>query len=104
MIKPHDSWADLDNEFYKKVTSLKRYGIKVTIAIGGWNDSLGGKFSRLVNDPAARAKFVKHVVEFVESHGFDGLGNYKFCIFYTAKFLLEYLFVKSFNFVQFVNV
>jgi len=73
VIKPHDSWADLDNEFYKKVTSLKRYGIKVTIAIGGWNDSLGGKFSRLVNDPAARAKFVKHVVEFVESHGFDGL-------------------------------
>ena len=68
VIKPHDSWADLDNEFYKKVTSLKRYGIKVTIAIGGWNDSLGGKFSRLVNDPAARAKVVKLVVEFVQSH------------------------------------
>ena len=86
MIKPHDFWADLDNEFYKKVTSLKRYGIKVTIAIGGWNDSLGGKFSRLVNDPVARAKFVKHVVEFVESHGFDGLGNYKFCVFYVVIF------------------
>ena len=90
VIKPHDSWADLDNEFYKKVTSLKRYGIKVTIAIGGWNDSLGGKFSRLVNDPAARAKFVKHVVEFVESHGFDGLGNYKFCIFYVVSYILKY--------------
>jgi len=73
VIKPHDSWADLDNQFYKKVTSLKRYGIKVTVAIGGWNDSLGGKYSKLVNNPAARAKFVKHVVEFIETHGFDGL-------------------------------
>merc|ERR1711936_998658 len=73
VIKPHDSWADLDNQFYKKVTSLKRYGIKVTVAIGGWNDSLGGKYSRLVNNPAARAKFVSHVVEFVEKYGFDGL-------------------------------
>ena len=65
VIKPHDAWADLDNQFYKKVTSLKRYGIKVTVAIGGWNDSLGGKYSKLVNNPAARAKFVKHVVEFI---------------------------------------
>jgi len=73
IIKPHDSWADLDNQFYKKVTSLKKYGIKVTVAIGGWNDSLGGKYSKLVNNPAARAKFVSHVVEFVEKHGFDGL-------------------------------
>ena len=98
VIKPHDSWADLDNEFYKKVTSLKRYGIKVTIAIGGWNDSLGGKFSRLVNDPAARAKFVKHVVEFVESHGFDGLGNYKFCIFYITIYFR--VLIKSVNIFQ----
>ena len=80
IIKPHDSWADLDNQFYKKVTSLKKYGIKVTVAIGGWNDSLGGKYSKLVNNPAARAKFVSHVVEFVEKHGFDGLGMYV-CIF-----------------------
>ena len=73
LIKPHDTWADLDNDFYKKVTALKRYGIKVTVAIGGWNDSLGSKYSNLVNNPAARAKFVKHVVEFIEEHGFDGL-------------------------------
>ena len=52
VIKPHDTWADLDNDFYKKVTALKRYGIKVTIAIGGWNDSLGSKYSKLVNNPS----------------------------------------------------
>ncbi|XP_063232762.1 probable chitinase 10 [Bacillus rossius redtenbacheri] len=72
-IKPHDSWADIDNSFYKKVVDLKRKGLKVVIAIGGWNDSLGDKYSRLVNSPAARRKFVDHVVQFIEQHGFDGL-------------------------------
>ena len=60
-------------EFYLKVTSLKKVGIKVTIAIGGWNDSEGDKYSRLVNNPAARKKFVDHVVGFVEKYNFDGL-------------------------------
>ena len=41
-------------DYYRKVTDYKRYGIKVTIAIGGWNDSEGDKYSRLVNSPAAR--------------------------------------------------
>lgn len=51
-IKPHDSWADLDNEFYVKVTNMKKKGLKVLIAIGGWNDSLGDKYSRyLVRSP-----------------------------------------------------
>ncbi len=45
----------------------------MTIAIGGWNDSLGSKYSQLVNNPTSRAKFVKHVVEFIEEYGFDGL-------------------------------
>lgn len=72
-IKPHDSWADIDNEFYKKVVALQSKGVKVLIAIGGWNDSLGDKYSRLVNDPAARAKFIEHVLKFIEEWGFDGL-------------------------------
>lgn len=45
-IKPHDSWADIDNEFYIKVTDFKKKGLKVLIAIGGWNDSLGSKYSK----------------------------------------------------------
>ena len=49
VIKPHDRWADLDNQFYQKVTFLKEHGVKVLIAIGGWNDSRGNKYSRLVN-------------------------------------------------------
>nr|AMT75074.1 chitinase Cht10 [Locusta migratoria] len=72
-IKPHDSWADLDNEFYTKVSGLKKKGIKVLLAIGGWNDSLGDKYSRLANNPSARRKFVEHVVKFIEKYGFEGL-------------------------------
>lgn len=73
VIKPHDSWADLDNKFYERVTKLRAKGVKVTVAIGGWNDSAGDKYSRLVRDPAARARFIKAVIEFIERNGFDGL-------------------------------
>ncbi|XP_026742791.1 probable chitinase 10 isoform X2 [Trichoplusia ni] len=73
LIKAHDSWSDYDNRFYEKVVEYKRYGIKVSLAIGGWNDSAGDKYSKLVNDPAARARFVTHVVNFLQKYGFDGL-------------------------------
>ena len=72
-MKPHDSWADIDNNFYKKVTEFKKYGIKVTVAIGGWNDSKGDKYSRLVNSPSARRKFITNVIKFIDEWGFDGL-------------------------------
>ena len=49
VIKPFDQWVDIDNGFYKKVTDLRRHGVKVSIAIGGWKDSKGDKYSRLVN-------------------------------------------------------
>jgi chitinase len=71
-----DSWADTDEygpNLYAKVTALKKKGIKVLIALGGWNDSLGSKYSQLVNNPAARKKFVDNAVKFVEKYGFDGL-------------------------------
>ena len=72
-MKPHDSWADIDNNFYKKVTEFKKYGIKVTVAIGGWNDSKGDKYSRSVNSPSARKRFIANVIKFIDEWGFDGL-------------------------------
>ncbi|XP_055600306.1 probable chitinase 10 [Uranotaenia lowii] len=72
-IKTHDSWADIDNKFYSRVVAAKEKGVKVTLAIGGWNDSMGDKYSRLVRSAAARARFIEHVVEFLEKYGFDGL-------------------------------
>lgn len=73
VIKPHDSWADIDNRFYERVVEWKKKGKKVTVAIGGWNDSAGDKYSRLVRDPSARKKFISNVVAFIEKYGFDGL-------------------------------
>lgn len=61
------------SEFYERVVEYKKKGLKVSLALGGWNDSAGDKYSRLVNSPSARRRFVKHVIEFLEKHGFDGL-------------------------------
>ncbi|XP_008545430.1 probable chitinase 10 [Microplitis demolitor] len=72
-IKMHDTWADVDNNFYERVTAYKAQGIKVLVALGGWNDSAGDKYSRLVNNPVARARFVKHTVQFIDKYQFDGL-------------------------------
>ncbi|XP_017154888.1 probable chitinase 10 [Drosophila miranda] len=72
-IQPHDSWADLDNKFYERVVAYRKKGVKVTVAIGGWNDSAGDKYARLVRSAQARARFIRHVMDFIEQYGFDGL-------------------------------
>lgn len=72
-IRTHDSWADIDNKFYERVAGLKSKGVKVSLALGGWNDSQGDKYSRLVRSPAARKRFVNQALEFVERFGFEGL-------------------------------
>lgn len=52
---------------------LRRHGIRVVLGLGGWNDSGGDKYSRLVNNASARRKFIVHAVDFIEQFGFDGL-------------------------------
>jgi len=78
LVKSHDPYADMSDgysgkDMYRKVTEFKKHGIKVTLALGGWNDSKGDKYSRLVNNPSARSKFIDHVIKFIEKHDFDGL-------------------------------
>lgn len=74
-IKVHDSWADVDNRFLKRFVALREKNpkLKIILALGGWNDSAGDKYSRLVNSASARRKFVKHAIAFLDSYGFDGL-------------------------------
>lgn len=55
------------------MVAFKKKGAKVSLAIGGWNDSAGDKYSRLANNPSARARFVQTVIQFIEKYGFDGL-------------------------------
>ena len=75
-MRVFDSWSDTDEygpKLYSKVTALKSHGIKVLIALGGWNDSAGGKYSAMVNNPAARRRFIENAIIFIENYGFDGL-------------------------------
>lgn len=60
-------------EFYERVAAYRGKGKKVLMAIGGWNDSAGDKYSRLANNASARRKFIMHVIQFIEKYGFDGL-------------------------------
>ena len=60
-------------EFYKKFTDMKSHTLKIMIALGGWNDSKGNKYSRMVSDAASRKRFIDHAVRFLETHNFDGL-------------------------------
>jgi chitinase len=64
-IKIHDPWADTTvggGEFFKKIVALKsKPGSrvrKVLLAIGGWNDSKGSKYSDLAKSPQLRYLFL----------------------------------------------
>jgi hypothetical protein len=66
------------SDFYLRVTSIPepRRGdakVKVLLSIGGWTDSSGDKYSRLVNDGGSRRRFVDGVVAFLRRHNFGGL-------------------------------
>lgn len=74
-IKVYDPWVDTDNpqNFYKKVTDFRQKGVKVSVAIGGWNDSQGSKYGRILTDATARKKFINSVVDFIKKYNFQGL-------------------------------
>lgn len=67
-------------DLYARVTDLK--DSKVLLSLGGWTDSSGDKYSRLVSNGSNRRKFVIGVVSFLRKHGFKGLHfdwNYPVC-------------------------
>ncbi|XP_024877223.1 probable chitinase 10, partial [Temnothorax curvispinosus] len=72
VIKTNDE-ADYEHHFYEKVVAYKERGLKVLLALGGWENSAGDKYSRLVNSPSARKNFIDHAVQFIANNGFDGL-------------------------------
>lgn len=74
-IVPSDAWADIDNQFYKKVNDLKLVNpkLKVLLSLGGWTDSSTDKYSRLAASATARRSFVQDSISFLNLHGFDGL-------------------------------
>ena len=69
---------DLEDNYglagFKKATELK-YSyphLKVTIAIGGWNEG-STKYSQMAKSRKKRSKFVNSTVEFLTKYNFDGL-------------------------------
>lgn len=66
--------TDVYREFLSRMAELRRKnGVKVLLALGGWNDSADDKYSRMAGNATARRKFVRHAAQYVERHGFDGL-------------------------------
>lgn len=45
----------------------------MSIALGGWNDSEGDKYSRMVRTPEARKNFIDDAIRFIERYKFEGL-------------------------------
>ncbi|XP_069703579.1 probable chitinase 2 [Periplaneta americana] len=77
-IRSLDEFLDLEDNYgkgtYKKVTALKsRYPhLKVSIAIGGWNEG-SANYSKMAATPATRRAFISSVTDFIRKYGFDGL-------------------------------
>lgn len=70
----------LPADLYQRVTSIS--GPRVLLALGGWTDSSGDKYSRLASSVPARRKFATSAVHFLRKHGFRGLSlewNYPGC-------------------------
>ena len=74
-MKIHDPWLDIDLGNIAKFLKIKdsNPGVKLLVALGGWNDSRMSKYSTLLADPAKRTAFVNHAVQFISQYGFDGL-------------------------------
>lgn len=72
-MKVGDKLVDLDKNMYRRVTDLKKLGKKVMIALGGWKDSRGDKYGKLLTDHIARKNFIINALEFIDKYNFDGL-------------------------------
>jgi len=77
-VKSLDTWMDLEDNYalsgFKKAVDLKlEYPhLKVSVAIGGWNEG-SKKYSDVARNPMKRRKFARSAAQFVLKHQFDGL-------------------------------
>lgn len=72
-MKSSDHVIDIDNKMYERVTDFKKLGKKVLIALGGWKDSIGTKYGKLLTDEIVRKNFIFKAMHFIEKYNFDGL-------------------------------
>ncbi|KAF2900731.1 hypothetical protein ILUMI_05456 [Ignelater luminosus] len=72
-LKPEDDLRETEKDYYKNITALRTKGIKVVLGFVGWTESIKEKYSRLINDPTARKKFIANAIEYIRDNNFDGL-------------------------------
>ena len=75
-ISPSGPRTDLDQKFYRRVSDVVKKTnpeARLLLSLGGWSDSSGDKYSRLVNDNQAMKTFVKKTSRYLKLHGFEGL-------------------------------
>ncbi|XP_046838481.1 probable chitinase 2 [Vespa crabro] len=76
-IQSLDRWNDIEEDGignYRKMTALRNQypRLKVSIAIGGWNEG-SGNYSILASDKEKRKNFVDSVFKFLREYKFDGI-------------------------------
>lgn len=80
-LREFDPWGDIENQLYQRTVSLDK-NIPVLLGLGGWTDSSGDKYSRLVSNVRARQNFINRAIVFLRQYGFSGLHvdwNYPTC-------------------------
>ena len=73
---PGDPLVDINDGYFNRIRSVARSQnpkVKIILALGGWTESSGDKYSRLVNSSDKRKNFVKKVVKMLVRRKFDGL-------------------------------
>lgn len=76
-----DPWADIENMLYSRTVNLDRT-VPVLLGLGGWTDSSGDKYTRLVSDAKQRQNFIGKAIVFLRQYGFSGVHidwNYPVC-------------------------
>ncbi|XP_029162287.1 probable chitinase 2 isoform X2 [Nylanderia fulva] len=74
-IKSLDPWADMEKNGignYRKMTALRKQGLKVSLGIGGWNEG-SINYSTMASSSDHRKTFIASTVEFLRTYEFDGL-------------------------------
>lgn len=80
-VREFDPWGDIENQLYSRTVNLDK-NVPVILGMGGWTDSSGDKYTRLVSDQRTRQNFISRAIVFLRQYGFSGMHidwNYPIC-------------------------
>ncbi|GAB1859274.1 Probable chitinase 2 [Camponotus japonicus] len=74
-IRSLEPWGDIEKDGignYRKMTMLRKQGLKVLLGIGGWNEG-SANYSMMASSSDSRKTFIASTVKFLRTYEFDGL-------------------------------